>query len=758
MQYNAFVSYARKDGIKYAKQLDDDFCAAGLRAWRDRRNLDPDQDYTAELEEGIESSKCVVCCITPDTRRKDSFVRREIQYALAVHRPIVPLIFEDTIPPIHIVNVTREDFTHTPWSQAFTNLLARLRRMPQAEEQRYTVPPDPFRNYLDALFLQIVKLLKHTVFSEIALFSDEAEGAVSKRVRTALPLGFWEGITDEYPSKEEKPNTFHNFGQAFSHYGQRVLLLGAPGAGKTTTLLAFARDRVAERLHDPSAPLPIIAQIRTWDSKPPTPMADWLALQIPMLNSEAIASQIRDNSALLMLDGLDELRSVSFEHVGGRVVPCYPRARFLAIIPAAGPIIVSCRSNEYAEIGVKASLTGAVTLKALSDEQIRGYLREMPSLLQAVENDPDLRDLARTPLLLSILTRAYQDNASALIALSNLKAAPRVLRERVFDAYVISRFHHEKKHAHAALPFSIDDIYRVLGKAVLLNTEVDWSAHNQEGKPLEVAISLAVHNSAEFLEQTIRLHLLLKDAADRITFIHGLLRNYFGFRYALSFLKSAEFRSVRPNSYRDENLIRMRTLQFLATSEDDRAWEALLEQVEPYVDFPLVYHFRIADPRLLLAYARSLLVDLGHYAEVVSEAASEGIGIVANKLGLAASAKVLASAAQASPRELRAAYVFALGYLRLGAALDAIVSATQDEDPTVRGCAAYALAAIGKAETASSVEHLLDDEHVVRTWLLAPWEHDARVKDIANAALRGGGDPWRGFMRFPTALYEQLQL
>jgi hypothetical protein len=87
-----------------------------------------DQDFSAELEQGIENSNRVVCCITPDTRREDSFVRREIGYALAVHRPIVPLIFEDTIPPIHIINVTREDFTHVPWQLAFANLLVRLRR------------------------------------------------------------------------------------------------------------------------------------------------------------------------------------------------------------------------------------------------------------------------------------------------------------------------------------------------------------------------------------------------------------------------------------------------------------------------------------------------------------------------------------------------------------------------------------------------------------------------------------------------------
>src|SRR5262252_2316067 len=99
MEYDAFISYARKDGSEYAEKLERDFVTASVKPWRDRHDLDPEQDYTAELEEGIENSHAVVCCITPDTRRKDSFVRREIAYALAIRKPILPLIFQGTLPP-----------------------------------------------------------------------------------------------------------------------------------------------------------------------------------------------------------------------------------------------------------------------------------------------------------------------------------------------------------------------------------------------------------------------------------------------------------------------------------------------------------------------------------------------------------------------------------------------------------------------------------------------------------------------------------
>lgn len=88
--YDVFISYARKDGRLHAERLEHGLAAAGLAAWLDKRDLDPDQDFTAALEHAIEQSERVLCCITPDTKRGTSFVRREIGYALALRKPVIP--------------------------------------------------------------------------------------------------------------------------------------------------------------------------------------------------------------------------------------------------------------------------------------------------------------------------------------------------------------------------------------------------------------------------------------------------------------------------------------------------------------------------------------------------------------------------------------------------------------------------------------------------------------------------------------------
>jgi hypothetical protein len=754
MQYDVFISYARKDGDELASRLERDLIAASMKTWRDRRQLDPNQDFSAELEHGIDQSTQVVCCVTPDTRRGDSFVRREIAFAMAVNKPIVPIIFEDTLPPIHVINITREDFTHVPWQLAFSKLLARLRRYETSANHQGTPPSDPFRSYLNALYLQIVDFLGATVFSEIILRSDESIGAVDRPRRTALPMAFWRTAPDSLaPTLTGPPACFPSFASACATLGSRVLLLGDPGSGKTTTLFAFARDRIAARLHDSRLPLPLLAPISTWDSEKHAPLPDWLAEQISMLDRDTIESEIRAANAFLLLDGLDELPSGRIDKEGKHYDP---RKKFIAQIPTEGAVVVACRVKDYAEIGTKIKLTGAVTLRGLSDDQICEYLAKMPILWDALIADDGLRDLARTPLLLALLRRAYQHNASALGDLRNLNVAPARLRDRIFDAYIRSRFAHEQERANAELPFSVDDIYQILGAGAIDGVEYVDSGHSERGIPLEEAIMRRLAGRAvAFAEQMIRLNLVIRKDAQGLIFIHSLLRNHFALRSALLFHDShPEFKeSDRLKSWD----LRCRTLQFLAESGDERAVEPLLQYLQPYIDFPLVYSLHIADPQVLLAYARSLSIDTGDPKyDYVSDGAWGSIKIVSKKLGASESALALSTAIRISPPTERANYVYALGVLELTEGLHAALATTQDDDPTVRACAIYALAAIGDPKATAVVVPLLDDDHEVKKWNNAPWSDGARVKDIARAALgrRVGEDRIRSW--FPSKLRERI--
>jgi nucleoside 2-deoxyribosyltransferase len=517
-RYGAFISYSRKDGLRYAERLERELSAAGFATWRDKRDLDPDQDFTAALEHAIEQSDRVLCCVTPDIKRDNSFVRREIGYALAVHKPIVPLVFEGTVPPVHIINLTHEDFTRTSWDKAFAALLARLGRSENAALQ--TTLGDPHHDYLNALYREIVDYLKQTVISEITLLNRSTPDAVREQAVRALPVAFWRAA-GTMPQSSAPRKTFASFQEAVTEYTGRVLLLGEPGAGKTTTLFAFARDRVAERLQDPGLPLPVIARIAAGNHDRRMSLPDWLAEQVPMLNGSDIGRLYDAGDLLLMLDGLDELGS---QRKDLQTEETYdPRICFLNATPRKGQVIITCRAQEYMELGEKVALGGAVTLTALNDAQISEYLRGLPYLWYFLQSEPDLLEIVRNPLLLSLFAYAFSEirEQNDLLLLRGKGLA----RDTIFETYVSSRYEHER--LTRAVGVDLGEIYHILGPAALAAYLADYSSDltpileeicGRQGR-LQQVNNLAT--------DFVNLHLLVRETSGGLRFIHLRLREHF---------------------------------------------------------------------------------------------------------------------------------------------------------------------------------------------------------------------------------------
>ncbi|HEX2620177.1 MAG TPA: TIR domain-containing protein, partial [Phototrophicaceae bacterium] len=405
-QYDVFISYARIDGEPHAAKLE----RVLPNTWRDKRGINPSQDFTAEIERAIRGSRQMVVCVTPDVTREDSFVRQEVAYAAYLKKPIIVARFEEVPPPLPVFNHTWLDFFKLGWETGLQQLQDWLGRFASGS---YVPPPppaelanDPYREYLGDLYEAIVSYLDQTVIRLIEVAGKATPEAVSVSRRPLLAsFKARAGINDE-------GQLISSVSEGMARYKGRMLLLGEPGAGKTTALMSYAKQRVSERLNDPTQPLPILLRCAEWESSPPMTLETWTAKSTE-IEKTAISTLKLQEKLLFLLDGLDELGAYRTEKVmedGREVERSYdPRKRFLdQILPTSEQVMLSCRVQDYVEIYEQVKLNGAVTLQPLIDEQIQDYLHDLSDLWTALQVDAGLVEIARTPLLLSFFAYGFK--------------------------------------------------------------------------------------------------------------------------------------------------------------------------------------------------------------------------------------------------------------------------------------------------------------------------------------------------------------
>ena len=212
-----------------------------------------------------------------------------------------------------------------------------------------------------------------------------------------------------------------------------LLILGEPGAGKTTLLLELTRELLNRAEQDVSYPMPVVLNLSSWAERR-LPLADWLVeelrvrYQVPRpLSREWVANE----RLLLLLDGFDEVKE--------EVRPgCLTALDTYHQEHETVPLVLCSRSTEYFAQEQRLHLQYAVMIQRLEAGQIEDYLvqagAQMKPLRDALHEDEALYDLARTPLILSILVLAYQGQAEDELQL--LQGTLEAKRQQVFATYV----------------------------------------------------------------------------------------------------------------------------------------------------------------------------------------------------------------------------------------------------------------------------------------------------------------------------------
>jgi predicted nucleotide-binding protein len=121
-----FISSSRNDK-EIAEKIIRALEAENYDVWIDRRNIDPSQNFTEEIEQAIQNANLVLVLLSSNTSRDTSFVRREIQYASLMNKTILPVKIESQAKiPISVAGLTWIDISENI-SEGIEALLLRIK-------------------------------------------------------------------------------------------------------------------------------------------------------------------------------------------------------------------------------------------------------------------------------------------------------------------------------------------------------------------------------------------------------------------------------------------------------------------------------------------------------------------------------------------------------------------------------------------------------------------------------------------------------
>ena len=381
-----FISYARADAA-LVKRLVDDLQAAGHACWIDTSDIPGGEVWLEAIAASIEYAYAFVTLVTPAANTSD-YVRLEYLHAQKRGKLIIPLLGQSGELPWYIAD--RQAIPLLPdYLAGVQRLLAALPMLPVMAP----VPAGDARSlelaYLYRLQLEELQYIElYTPLAGIARVVGTRQQtflpAVVRRAELMRPE--FTHLACRQERSEMAPTEVKRYDDIVTACTEvhRAVVLGEPGAGKTTALYKLAGTALETALTDPKAPLPMLVRLGEWTA-PAQPLSAFIADKIGPLGG-SFQTLLQQRRVLLLLDGLNEIPLSERDRKAAEIKTLLHAQHHL-------PAIVTCRELDYT--GTLNLNLDTLTIRPLDPPRIREFV--ITYLTAAIDlTDTDLADREAT--------------------------------------------------------------------------------------------------------------------------------------------------------------------------------------------------------------------------------------------------------------------------------------------------------------------------------------------------------------------------
>jgi hypothetical protein len=428
----AFISY-KTEYRSFAQKVRDFLRGIGYQTWLDDDNIVKGEYFRTEIQKGLEESDVVIGVVTPEAiLSREVLTEWDFAFSSKGAKRLILIRYREARLPYWLSGIQYIDFVSDE-NKGFEQLRKTL-ETPDATIYHDTTPVEisQFRQeptatpYLPPDIETISTRLKTKFSSQdkqierelilLKVYQSWIEGVLRKNTEAGL-LEIDHQLHAEAVLKVKDYSDYvlpeGSIGEIFhSSMKRQLLILGAPGSGKTILLLQLAECLLGQAQHDSSQRIPVVFNLSSWTNSkkwgvisrnPSEQFEAWLLDELRRNYNVSEQTNFDSRNYVFLLDGLDEV-AASSRGACIEAINAYCKDNLHV------DIAICSRIADYQELTTKLDLNGAILISQLRDFQIQKYLQDEESIgiRELIANEAIAKEMAQTPFLLNTMKLAYK--------------------------------------------------------------------------------------------------------------------------------------------------------------------------------------------------------------------------------------------------------------------------------------------------------------------------------------------------------------